>query len=55
MEVLCGNELENFTLHLNKNIFLFIRDRTIDRVFPNDPYKNESEWPEGFGELTNVR
>lgn len=31
-------------------------DRNIVRSYPNDPFKNENTyWPEGFGQLTNVR
>lgn len=29
-------------------------DRTPIRFSPNDPYRNESFWQEGFGQLTNV-
>lgn len=29
-------------------------DRNIDRVYPNDPNKDEANWPGGIGELTNV-
>ncbi|KAJ8951146.1 hypothetical protein NQ318_021590 [Aromia moschata] len=30
-------------------------DRTPSRSFPNDPYFNESYWPMGYGQLTNLR
>lgn len=29
-------------------------ERNIAKVFPNDPYKDEIFWPEGFGQLTNA-
>lgn len=29
-------------------------DSNIEKVYPNDPFKDESYWPEGYGELTNV-
>nr|CAH7728383.1 unnamed protein product [Callosobruchus chinensis] len=28
--------------------------RTPIKPYPNDPYKNESIWPVGFGQLTNI-
>lgn len=28
--------------------------RTIRKPYENDPYKDKSHWPEGFGQLTNV-
>lgn len=29
-------------------------DRNIARIYPNDPYKDESHWPGGIGQLTKV-
>lgn len=29
--------------------------RNIDRIYPNDPYKDEIHWPGGIGQLTLVR
>lgn len=29
-------------------------DRNILRPYPTDPWKSETHWPGGFGELTNV-
>lgn len=29
-------------------------DRNIIHTYPNDPWKDESNWPAGFGQLTNV-
>lgn len=29
-------------------------DRNPIHLYPNDPYKNESNWPEGFSQLTRV-
>lgn len=30
-------------------------DRNIARRYPNDPYKDESNWPGGYGQLTKVK
>lgn len=30
-------------------------DRTPTECYPRDPYNNLSYWPEGWGQLTNVR
>lgn len=29
-------------------------DRTPIQPYPNDPYRNASYWPVGWGQLTNV-
>lgn len=29
-------------------------EANIEKVYPNDPYRNESYWPGGYGQLTNV-
>lgn len=29
-------------------------ERTVRKTYPNDPWKDRSHWPEGFGQLTQV-
>lgn len=29
-------------------------DANIDKIYPNDPYKDEVHWPGGYGQLTNA-
>lgn len=65
--ILCGNHFCVFFLLLYSlpfthdhsvlyNISQIFRhgDRTPVETYPNDPYKDPSLWPVGFGQLTNV-
>lgn len=47
------SEIFWFTAISQKQIFRH-GDRNPIEPYPNDPYKNGSYWPEGFGQLTNV-
>lgn len=51
------NRQSNSDLDTLSSLFIVHRhgDRTIISTFPNDPYVNESYWPDGWGELTEVR
>nr|XP_022906209.1 prostatic acid phosphatase-like [Onthophagus taurus] len=46
-EVICENELVSVVIIFRHGA------RTIIQPYPTDPYKNESLWPVGFGQLTN--
>lgn len=49
-------DLKKFDSPLRINLQIYRHgDRNIDKVYPNDPYKDEKYWPGGIGELTNVK
>uniref|UniRef100_A0A1B6KL21 acid phosphatase n=1 Tax=Graphocephala atropunctata TaxID=36148 RepID=A0A1B6KL21_9HEMI len=50
-KVISENNLEKL---LFANVLFRHGDRTPLDPYPNDPYKNASFWPVGFGQLTNV-
>lgn len=45
---------EEFGTVIFVNVLFRHGDRTPIKLYPNDPYKNDSYWPIGYGQLTNL-
>lgn len=45
---------EEFGTVIFANVLFRHGDRTPIKLYPNDPYRNDSYWPIGYGQLTNL-
>lgn len=53
-DILNCTNFEIFSLKIYNAQLYRHGDRNIIKSFPNNVYNNESYWPGGFGQLTNV-